>query len=81
VVALFYSSTHTTAEKAQEKVMTSQALKANIAQAATTTHILYSIELLQQVQKQNPPTSALWQKASAELAPLFAEMAHRTNAS
>lgn len=39
------------------------------------------ITQLQAVQKANPPSSDAWREASEELAPLFAEMARRTNGS
>jgi len=40
--------------------------------------LLARIEALQAVQRTNPPSSAAWQNASKELAPLFAEMARRS---
>ena len=45
----------------------------------TEIEILIRIAQLQFVQKTNPPTSAEWQAASAELQPLFAAMAQLQN--
>ena len=47
------------------------------APAMTTASILRAIETLQGVQKACPPTAREWQEASAQLKPLFAEMAAR----
>jgi hypothetical protein len=43
----------------------------------TTDQLLIDVAWLQEVQRHNPPTSELWQRASVELAPLFAELAAR----
>lgn len=40
---------------------------------------LKEIELLQEIQKRNPPNSAEWRHASRRLQPLFAEMATHHN--
>ncbi len=42
-----------------------------------TTEIMQRIRDLQDIQKANSPGSPLWEAASKELAPLFAEMARR----
>lgn len=45
-----------------------------------TIALMARIAALQKVQKRNPQNSPAWQEASAELAPLFAEMARRQRA-
>lgn len=45
-----------------------------------TQSLLADIGSLQGIQKRNPQSSAAWQAASTELAPLFAEMARRQKA-
>lgn len=49
-------------------------------QTLPTAEVIARIETLQGVQKINPPTSPNWQRASAELKPLFAEMCRRQKA-
>lgn len=44
----------------------------------TTQQILNKISVLQDVQRNSPPTSREWQEASRILQPLFAEMARRS---
>jgi hypothetical protein len=44
-----------------------------------TREILASIEVFQAVQKANKPGTYKWDRASEQLARLFAEMARRTN--
>jgi hypothetical protein len=43
----------------------------------TTAKLVQRIEEMQTIQKRNPPTSEVWQLASATLDLLFAEMANR----
>jgi len=45
-----------------------------------TADILKQIELLQNIQRSHPQNHPEWMKASARLAPLFAEMAARQKA-
>ena len=45
--------------------------------ARATDALLMDVAWLQEVQRRNPPSSELWKKASAELEPLFEELARR----
>lgn len=68
--------THDDARDRLAAVIGDNALADN-THARTTAEILARIDQIQTVQRSNPPTSAAWQRASDELAPLFEEMARR----